>query len=233
MANELGGAETAPRVSPKVIAVLGVGLALISVLFLYLVYEFWPRVGADAQGVIPDSDIHLFGAVTFKVTAEVRLILLAIIAGALGSFIHAATSFVDYVGERKFLSSWIWWYLLRPFIGATLALIFYFVVRAGFFATSANASSVSPFGTAATAALVGMFSKQAIDKLRELFDTLFKVETTRSEGLARPAGEGAGGQQPVVPAVPAANGTPPAEEPPAGQPEPPPGAPNAPPTREG
>ena len=36
---------------------------------------------------------------------------------------HAAASFVDYLGNRAFVSSWVWWYLLRSFIGMLLALV--------------------------------------------------------------------------------------------------------------
>ena len=96
--------------------------------------------------------------------------------GALGSYVHAATSFASYVGNRRLMLSWAWWYVLRPFIGMALALIFYFVVRGGLLSTGAAATDVSVFGVAAVAGLVGMFSKQATDKLRELFDNLFRTE---------------------------------------------------------
>ena len=45
--------------------------------------------------------------------------------GALGSYIHAGTFFVSYVGNRNFVASWTWWYVLRPFIGLALAVIFF------------------------------------------------------------------------------------------------------------
>jgi hypothetical protein len=125
------------------------------------------------------------GALYLHHTVEVRLLLLAMIAGALGSFIHAGTSFADYVGNRKLSSNWVWWYLLRPFIGMTLALVFYFVVRGGFISPSAGGSDMNPFGIAAMAGLVGMFSKQAIDKLNEIFNSLFgsKGDAKRGEKL--------------------------------------------------
>ena len=98
----------------------------------------------------------------------------------MGSYVHAATSFASYVGNRRLVLSWAWWYALRPFIGMTLALIFYFVVRGGLLSTGAEAGNMSVFGVAAVAGLVGMFSKQGTDKLRELFDNLFR--TARGQG---------------------------------------------------
>lgn len=102
------------------------------------------------------------------------LILLAILAGALGSYLHAAQSFAAYVGNRTAKRSWVWWYLLRAPIGASLGVLFYFVVRAGL--TTGVTDAVSAYGVVAFSALAGMFSKQATDKLAEVFDTLFKTQ---------------------------------------------------------
>jgi hypothetical protein len=110
-----------------------------------------------------------------RIGDDARLILIVLFTGALGSCVHAATSFASFVGNRRLVLSWAWWYLLRPFIGAALALIFYFVLRGGLLATAASASDMSPFGIAAMAGLAGMFSKQATDKLREVFDNLFRT----------------------------------------------------------
>jgi len=98
------------------------------------------------------------------------------VAGALGSYIHLTTSFTDYLGNRQFVSSWKWWYVLRPFIGSALAVIVYCAVRGGLISGGAGAGDLSPYGVTALAGLAGMFSKQATDKLKEVFEDLFKAE---------------------------------------------------------
>lgn len=103
-----------------------------------------------------------------------RLILLVIVAGMLGAFVHGSTSLADYIGNDRFSKSWTWFYLLRPVIGMALALVFYFVIRGGFLTTSGGAKDINPYGIAALAGMVGMFSKQATDKLGEVFGTLFR-----------------------------------------------------------
>ncbi|HEV7680933.1 MAG TPA: IPT/TIG domain-containing protein [Pyrinomonadaceae bacterium] len=108
-------------------------------------------------------------------TFDERLIMLVIIAGILGSFVHGATSLADFIGNNNFNKSWTWFYLLRPAIGMALALVFYFVIRGGFLTTSGGAKDINPYGIAALAGLVGMFSKQATDKLGEVFSTLFRA----------------------------------------------------------
>ncbi len=107
-------------------------------------------------------------------TFDERLLLLVIVAGMLGSFVHGATSLADYIGNNRFSQRWTWFYLLRPVIGMALALVFYFVIRGGFLTTNVGATDINPYGIAALAGLVGMFSKQATDKLSEVFSTLFR-----------------------------------------------------------
>jgi len=63
------------------------------------------------------------------------------------------------------------------FIGVALALLFYFAVRGSLLSASGSAATqaVNPYGIAALAGLVGLFSKQATDKLREVFETAFRT----------------------------------------------------------
>lgn len=118
--------------------------------------------------------INFFFKKCVMTSFDERLLLLVIVAGILGSFIHGATSIADYLGNNRFSSRWTWFYLLRPVIGMALALVFYFVIRGGFLTTNVGATDINPYGIAALAGLVGMFSKQATDKLSEVFSTLFK-----------------------------------------------------------
>jgi hypothetical protein len=114
--------------------------------------------------------LPLIGAATLS--PDSRLLLLAAVCGGLGSFIHAATSFAGYVGNQRIVTSWLVWYYFRPLIGGALAVVLYFVLRAGLIGP---ATDVNHYGVAALAALAGMFSKQATDKLDEIFKTMFKT----------------------------------------------------------
>lgn len=103
-----------------------------------------------------------------------EMLIAVILAGALGSYIHAATSFASYAGNRRLHESWVAWYLLRPFMGMGMALVFYLAARGGLLVLSSDAPAIDPYGMMTVAAMAGMFSKQASDKLAEVFDTLFK-----------------------------------------------------------
>ena len=183
---------------------LGFGLLLLGFLMAYLLLVFWPEEFAkNANGISVDANgnpvtgstrqmVYLIGdsaALAFKMRLDVRLLLVVMMAGGLGSFVHVATSFSDYVGNEKLTSNWLWFYVLRPFIGMMLAVVFYLVIRGGFLGINNTADSINPFGIAALAGLVGMFSKQATDKLSEVFDTLFKSssgDAKRKDDLQNP-----------------------------------------------
>jgi hypothetical protein len=127
--------------------------------------------------VLPPGGLYalwwVFGRMNNGVASDRDLLLLAMIGGALGSYLHVSQSFAAYVGNRQACASWVWWYLLRTPIGACLGVLMYIVVRAGLLG---GTTAPSPYGVLAFAALAGWFSKQATDKLAEVFDTLFKSE---------------------------------------------------------
>jgi hypothetical protein len=107
---------------------------------------------------------------------EAQWLVLVAAAGGLGAYVHMAHSFVTYIGLEKVKRSWLWWYAMRPFIGMALALIFFLIYGAS--ATPPNApGGANPYAILAIAAVVGMFSKQAIEKLAELFDVILKSDT--------------------------------------------------------
>ncbi len=158
----------------------GLYMILLNIIVVYLLIKFWPDR-------IPPSDaaeqIFLFrGSLRFYLSIESRFLWIVVLSGLLGSYIHTATSFADFLGNRQLYGSWTWWYLLRPFIGVALALIVYFAVRGGLIGASTGASALSPYGVAAITGMAGMFSKQATDKLRELFENLFRTDRPPDRG---------------------------------------------------
>ena len=160
---------------------LGIFLILVALLMVFAIVALWPVQSAD-EATKWNAASSLFGW-EITIDFETRIIILVLLVGGLGSYVHAATSFATFVGNRSLASSWLWWYLLRPFMGMAIALILYFVVRGGLVLLSVetNTSGLNPYGIAALAGLSGMFSKQATDKLRDIFDNLFKTERGKGD----------------------------------------------------
>lgn len=152
-------------------------------LTLYLVISLLaapPREGAQGEVLV-----SLFGQ-ALLLGAEARLLLLVALAGALGASIHAASSFAVFAGLGRLATSWLWWYVLRPFIGAALATVLYFLVRGVLLSAASDPRAVSPYGLLAFAGLSGMFSKQAIEWMGKVFDQMFRrlsnVENSDTKG---------------------------------------------------
>jgi len=214
--------------------VLFLGLVAISISTLCFIVHLWPSAAGDRC-------IDLCGT---EINMEKRYFLLVALGGVLGSFIHIATSYVDFLGNKKMVYSWVPWYLMRPFIGASLALIFYMLLRGGIVSTqtlqskdekttlselkelvdklksssntadSLKADSLqkaaiqatvnpkdnepapkeepepalpfNPFGIMAIACLTGLFSKQATDKLEEVFNSMFNIKESEKGKRANP-----------------------------------------------
>ncbi len=142
------------------------------------------KIKQDVEKMVNDPNVNTrLTPAPHGINRELDLLWLVLLAGALGSFLHVAQSYSDYVGNKTLKSSWAWWYSFRPFIGAGLALVFYAAVRGGVMAiatgSNAKASELNPFGVVSVAAMVGMFSKAATMKLGEVFDTLFKSDKAK------------------------------------------------------
>jgi hypothetical protein len=188
------------------ILVLSLYLLLVAAVSIHALFAIWPN---PPGGMVA----KLFGSrliVDFTGRDELRLLLIALLAGTLGSFVQVSSSFVTFLGNRTFCRSWALWYYFRPVIGMTLATISYCVIRGGLLPMQADAAVLSPFGVAAAAGLVGLFSKEATDKLKEAFDVLFqpKGDLHRVDKLPDAAPKA-----PPAAALPAAPPAPPAVPP--------------------
>lgn len=166
-------------VGPIGVVLIMAYLILFSALLLYSLMQSWPTPAPTEPTPIPAEEVApitspvTFFRWTFEVSDEVRLLLIVALAGALGGLVHTLRSFYWYVGNRKLVRSWLPMYILLPLVGTTLGLVFYLVIRGGFFSSQATAQQTSPFGFAALASLVGLFSQQAALKLKEVAETLW------------------------------------------------------------
>jgi hypothetical protein len=180
-------AISAPN-DPVAIFSFGALLLAVGVILIAAIIEVWPAVATTSSAGNASKTVaasFVFGLFTINLTVDTSLLALVVVAASIGAYVHAATSFADFVGNRRFVASWTWWYALRMFIGVSLALLLYFAVRAGFLSGGSSSTSVNPYGVAALAGLSGLFSKQATDKLREVFETMFKVSDQGGDALRK------------------------------------------------
>jgi hypothetical protein len=95
-------------------------------------------------------------------------------------------------------------YATVPFVAAVLALIFYLLLRGGLVSTRTSSDDISPYGMAAFAALVGLFSRQTAAKLKVVFETLLAPgekgadHTGPASDTGQPSGQPSGPRITVV-----------------------------------
>jgi len=168
-----------------------------------------PSPTPNGKKELPDPELISFfgGYIKANIYLETRLLLLVMLAGSLGSLMHSLRSLYWYTGNRMMVWSWLAFYLLLPFTGAILAVIFYFVVRGGFFSPQASFENTSPFGFAALSALVGLFSPQATLKLKEIAETIFTKPGSGEDSKTQASGGTAATSAPTVNAIAPASGS--------------------------
>ncbi len=168
------------------ITFMTVAVTLLAGLALYSLWAFWPiteKPGVSgSQGAV--QRLNYFGWRP-SLSHEFLFFVVVALAGALGGLVHSIRSFAWYVGNRDLHWSWIPFNLLLPVVGALGGTIFYLVLRAGLFSPSASTDQTSPFGFAAVAVLVGLFSEQALEKLKQVASNLF-AERPKGEDHVAP-----------------------------------------------
>ncbi len=90
------------------ISVFGVYLIILNVVLIYLIFRVWPgRVPLD-EG--PARVTIIPGYYELNLWPEPRYMCIVSLVGAHAAYIHLATSFTEFLGNRNFYSSWKWWY---------------------------------------------------------------------------------------------------------------------------
>lgn len=129
--------------------------------------------GAAAAGAVADSRQHL-SVLWWSGTVSPSMLFLPIVllSGGLGGALHGLASLTDHVAKRDFGQRWIMWYLAHPFVGAAVATVFVMMLQAGLGGQFTSGASGNAYGAGALAALSGLFSRNALQTLRDVFNVV-------------------------------------------------------------
>ena len=146
---------------------------------------------------------------------EGQMLLLVIIFGALGGTLHGLSSAAAHAGNARLYANWTLFYYARPWVGAGMALVVYLVVRGGVGGFALDNDRRGEFAAMGWAALAGLFSAPAMQKLRDVFESILRP--SNSSPPSSPPSTGKGGPPPEAPAPPVQSPTAPlAKDPPKG-----------------
>jgi hypothetical protein len=135
-----------PTQDSTLLTVLTILFGTLGIVMLYLVIKIWPSGNNGLTERVQIFFVH------YTLNPERRYLLLMTLGGALGASVHLLISFTTFVGNRAFVTSWIPWYLLRPIIGAGMALFFYLLLRGGVltYTPSSQGNKTTPAAAATT-----------------------------------------------------------------------------------
>lgn len=122
-----------------------------------------------------------------NLNAEARLLLIVFLVGGLGGAVASFNSLANYRGEGALTKSWLLHYLVSPWLGAGVALLMYFVLRAGFLPGESGPleGNTIPWGLVAITGLAGLFYDKALLKLQQVFGTVFNPQDNRGGKLGQ------------------------------------------------
>ena len=166
---------------------------LVIVIAVYLMVGSWPAASEDLPLNATSSlnstnvfnvinEINSTRVVTLPLTEikafvgpETLLLFVMMLSGAIGACVYSFWAISDHLGRHHdfYYERWKTWYIIRPIVGAGLAMFFYLLIRGGLLTIGADSMTLNLVVIAGLSGLVGMFSEQAIRKLNDLADTLF------------------------------------------------------------
>lgn len=178
-------------------SMIGGALIVVTLALMTQLLAIWPAVMA-ATVIEPEKPRAvatplLLGIVHLSFDPQVVLIAMVMLVGALGALVGSSLRFLHFATRDELTKRDEWSYFVRPMQGAALALIVYFTLRGGYLGQDQNAP-VNPFGVAALSALVGLFTRHAVSKLTDVFDTLFgepKEDVEPPKVITQPHGDAA------------------------------------------
>jgi hypothetical protein len=148
-----------------------------------------PADPAPTEEIPPDRDTKLLEAEEQAETQTGRdkvrqgnaLFLAVLAAGIIGGCVYSLREHTRDIAQNRYRNETWQWNLARPFIGGALAILMFFVVRAGFI-QDGNNSALKPEGFIAIAAMVGLFTDQAWAKLKQVAESIFAKPENNDDG---------------------------------------------------
>lgn len=118
--------------------------------------------------------------------------------GAIGGSIHGLASVTEHQGNQDLKPQWAGFYVARPFLGAGMALATCLILASGVGGFQVE----ERLPLMAWSLLAGLYSQAALDKLKEIFDTIFRTEKKPGgQASSRPTVPESGGAESTVAAT--------------------------------
>lgn len=155
---------------------------LIWLLAIFTIY-FALFIKVMVLGTIDESSVFWLMVLDNQMVMEASV---AFLAAGIGSTISTSFSYLSHASSNaNWEGRYTPWYILRPIQGSVLGVIFFWLMKGGILAVLPAQGGdtyleLDPVGLAGICALVGMFSRRAMIKLRETFTVIFAIDEESS-----------------------------------------------------
>lgn len=171
---ELTGAAGMGALTRRVIGVVNVAEAALALLWLIAAYGLAERLVAAQEvagaGTVASMTLHWWGP-DFSATLNMSLLIVGAAAGAVGSIVRQSIDFAHHAREKSLSPELVWWYVLRPVWSALLGSVVIVSVNTGLISIGDDTTSTAGMTVlVTTGALAGLYTDQALRRLRLLID---------------------------------------------------------------
>lgn len=169
-------------------ATVWTGIWLLIVTAVSILALFWSLEPPPFLCTLLQKLFQVSSEVSSEVSSDTREALVMMFAAAVGSLITTILGYLDHASyKRDFDRAFVPWYIGRPLMGMLLGLVFYFILKGGLWTVTPRdekpLGQLNLPGLSGIGALVGMFSRNAIEKLREFFHGIFRTEKDMAQKL--------------------------------------------------
>lgn len=177
----LEGLEFGESFPSRMTIIVGIWILVFSA--ISVIGLLWSFLFISRQDLEPGANI--------KGISQIQELLVIMFAAGVGSSVTNILGFLSHASVQKdFDPAYTPWYIARPVLAMLLGLIFYFVIKGGLIVltagnTTSGVNELNLWTLSAIGALVGLFSQNAFEKLRKLFDTLFITEADKKDKMNR------------------------------------------------
>lgn len=162
---------------------IAIGLYLVAACLILLPTMLWAWSNASRVLQLPERQelTATFLWTDFLMTADLAMLLIVELAAIAGSLAILTRTFAYRAGYETLERGFVWWYLVRPFTGALLGLIFYLAVDAGYFSHVAKLEPSSLALAAMIGGLAGLFTDEVLTRLRSVLGLLATHEVAQDQ----------------------------------------------------
>ncbi len=144
------------RVSRSQLRVFGIVILVLAAFLIWALLVLYPSPAAGVQPFV----------------SPLTLLELVLVTGALGGWLATALELPRSI-DRGVSEGKLWSACLRVPIGAVLALLLHFALRAALLRTPSDSAQLNVMGICGMSGLIGVFSGQVVKRLEVLVDGWF------------------------------------------------------------